>query len=133
MKNLIDEIENLKRQNGVYNSFPFNEGLDEAIKVLNQYNIITAPKSIKLSEIVSKLGLNKRGIITRNKFRNEIEISEEIIMEINGDNFYDECYLLGIKDNKIYDSNITLDNRTKWLHALWVAGTEIIDDLECVK
>lgn len=107
----------------------FNRGLDVSQEILTKYNIITAPKSIKLSEIVSKLGIGNSFGIDRHK--NLINLYEVNELEFDGEYWQDESYLLGIRDNKIYDSNITLDDRTKWLYTLWIAGTEIIDDLEC--
>lgn len=66
MKNLIDEIEkNLETASEFYcktaniNSRMYLQGQVEAyrecLNLLNQYNIITAHKSIKLSEIMKKL------------------------------------------------------------------------------
>ena len=54
MKDLIKEIlleEKLHCYNDQYKD-GFNDGLDKAIEILTQHNIITAPKSVKLSEIL---------------------------------------------------------------------------------
>lgn len=58
MKNLIEEIEKLRttdKQIYVPYTDGKNKGINECLKILNQYNIITAPKQIKLSEIMKRL------------------------------------------------------------------------------
>ena len=46
-----------------------------------------------------------------------------------------EDYELLIRDNKIDDIDefccYQNDDNTKWLYTLWIAGTEIVDDMEC--
>ena len=139
MKNLIEKIEkiiiSLKKQ--YQNCF---EEIDcplftsdeikgkisayqDCLNLLNQYNIITAPKSIKLSEIVSRL-INA----TENKFT--IERVQHFIVIL----FVDEPILrIDIPENKIGEilADCFDDTLNKWLYTLWIAGTIIEDDLEC--
>lgn len=132
MKNLIEKIEkiivSLKRQ--YQNCF---EEIDcplftsdeikgkilayqDCVNLLNQYNIITAPKSIKLSEIMNKLNLAFP----------KIAREEKVIRIYNG-----KALILNIFDNHLQPINVQPYSETKWLYTLWIAGTEIIDDLEC--
>ena len=132
MKNLIDEIEKLKRPDTKV-SFDdgFNRGIDKIINLLNQYNLITAPKSIKLSELIDK--------IYETKFKSENWV--EPIKEGNnyyrikvqyGDGYWGD-YEFYIRNNKIEinENDYLLSmSEFKWLYALWIAGSEIIDDLK---
>lgn len=125
MKNLIDEIEGHKFSYA-YDDFRkgYNGGLNVAIEVLNQYNIITAPKSIKLSEIVSKLQEFYADEYVTHKENNTIYIHRK-----------DESYVIDsiieIFNNKITEIQLDyLYEETKWLYTLWIAGTEIVDDLK---
>lgn len=132
MKNLIDEIEKMQFFVAIDD---FELGYDRAIKetigILNQYNIITAPKTIKLSEIVSRLNehYNTKIIINRKptSYYNCYIVCRKSLAE-------NEDYELLIRDNKIDDIDEfccyqNYDN-TKWLYTLWIAGTEIIDDMK---
>ena len=38
--------------------------------------------------------------------------------------------MLNIYKNRLQPINIQPYNETKWLYELWIAGTEIVDDLE---
>ena len=80
--------------------------------ILNQHNIITAPKSIKLSEIVSRLNY-----CTFDRYSDYISLSGH-------------CIFLVIKNNKIIIDELPQTEKFKWLYALWLTGTEIIDDME---
>lgn len=115
-----DKIEELKKQ--------WNEYKDD---ILSNYNIITAPKTIKLSEIVSRL----------NEIFNDSEFSSEIYFnrKLNaiGEGEYDKDWFMNtwtpfirFKENKISEIIKTGNERTKWLYALWIAGTIIDDDLK---
>ena len=93
---------------------------------LNQYNIITVPKSVKLSEIVSRLNEIYEPNIYFNKELNAIGYGE-----------YDKMWFMDtwtaialIKNNKISKILKITSEETKWLYKLWIAGTEIIDDLK---
>ena len=127
MKNLIDEIHELKD----YENYDYDQAITDVEILLNQYNIITAPKSIKLSEIISKL----------NEIYNDSEFGSEIYFnrKLNaiGEGEYDkDCFMntwtpfIKFKENKISGIIKLGSERTKWLYTLWIAGTEIIDDLE---
>ena len=131
MIDLIKEIEKLKLSNsfiiGEY-SFGFTDGKNQTIKevleLLNQYNIITAPKEIKLSEIVDRL-------------KNDCGYGD---VEIKRYSTYTDVwgieYNLYLSSDSLFDFNlegkITIHNDCiyNWLYTLWIAGTKIIDDLE---
>lgn len=106
-----------------------NETIDKVLQLLDQYNIITAPKTIKLSEIVSKL----------NEIFNDSEFSREIYFnrKLNaiGEGEYDKDWFMNtwtpfirFKENKISEIINLESERTKWLYTLWIAGTIIEDD-----
>lgn len=138
MSDLIKKIECLKLSDsfiiGEY-SFGFTDGKNKAIKevleLLNQYNIITAPKTIKLSEIVSKLN----EIFGGSEFSSEIYFNREL--NAIGEGEYDKNWFMDtwtpfiyLKENKISRIVKLGSESTKWLYELWIAGTTIIDDLE---
>ena len=131
MKNLIEEIEKKKTNIDGFTASDYGEGylecVDEILELLNQYNLITAPKSIKLSEIVKRL--------------NEFYVDEYITHRENNTIYIhrkDESYLID-SIIEIFNSKITeiqldyLYDETKWLYTLWIAGTEIVDDLKELK
>ena len=136
MINLINEIEvkkiNIESYHNEKYADGFIDGINEALEVISQYNIITAPKSIKLSEILGNLKL-------------QIEEPENLIKiqfnrKINAIGFgeYDtdwrqntwQSLVVFYKDLTIKNICIKLQDNIKWLYTLWIAGTEIIDDLE---
>lgn len=91
----------------------------------NKYNIITAPKSIKLSEIVERLNSCDK----HNDFN--IIVKEDSLV-IENYTFRQEYFY--IRDNKIFDlSYCMVRDEYKFMYALWIAGTEIIDDLKEVE
>ena len=132
MKNLIEEIKELKPQ---IITDKYSDGFQNAIKMvlnkLNQYNIITAPNQITLSEIIDN--------IYETKFKSESWV--EPIKEGNnyyrirvqyGDGYWGD-YEFYIRNNKIEinENDYLLPfNEFKWLYTLWIADTEIVDDLE---
>ena len=121
MKNLIEEIEKEMIEYGYEKEASFNAGLAVAIDILNQYNIITAPKRILLSELIDKLNYSKHI-----KFE-VIKMNTHFIIE--NTNFYRQY--LKLEDNKVSDISEEMQiDEYKWLYTLWVAGTEIIDDLK---
>ena len=90
------------------------------LEILRDYNIITAPKQIKLSEILTRLKEEQ----TDYEFR-----YKEGSISVWKNRW---CYaVLDIEDDTrklyfaIHDSYLF----TKWLYALWIAGSEIIDDI----
>jgi len=128
MKNLIDEIEKKKSNIDGFAMSDYGEGylecVDEILELLNQHNLITAPKSIKLSEIVERLNACDK----RNKFKKIIKTYETTVVE---NTEFKKEYIY-ISKNKIFDlSEYMFKDYYKWLYTLWIAGTEIIDDLEC--
>lgn len=112
----------------------YNTGVYDCLDILEQYNIITAPKEIKLSELIDK--------IYETKFKSECWV--EPIKEGNnyyrirvqyGDGYWG-YYDFYIENEKIviYTNDCLLPfNEFKWLYTLWIAGTTIIDDLEEVE
>lgn len=128
MIDLIKEIlleEKLHCYNDQYKD-GFNEGLDKAIEIINQHNIITAPKSIKLSEIVDRL---KKDFPTHNFYYRYVTKSKWIAIWLGN-----HCYAtFTIKDNKLVLENKDEFEYPKWLYTLWIAETEIIDDLEVIE
>jgi hypothetical protein len=138
MKNLIEEIEKLRdlRLDGCLGDIVCrtceNETIDKVLKMLDQYNLITAPKSIKLSEMLDKICELYEEIIEQ-----EIYFNREINCIGYGE--YDEDWMQNSwhtfvafnKDLTIKKINIRpQDNNIKWLYTLWIAGSEIIDDME---
>ena len=130
MIDLKNEIENLKNIKYGWDWY-YDLVIDDCLKIINQYNIITAPKTIKLSEIVSKL----------NEIYNDSEFSSEIYFnrKLNaiGEGEYDKDWFMNtwtpfirFKENKISEIINLESERTKWLYTLWIAGTEIVDDLK---
>lgn len=128
MKDLIKEIlleEKLHCYNDQYKD-GFNEDLDKAIEIIKQHNIITAPKSIKLSEIVDRL---KKDFPTHDFYYRYVTKSKWIAIWLGN-----HCYAtFTIKDNKLVLENKDEFEYPKWLYTLWIAGTEIIDDLEAIE
>jgi hypothetical protein len=128
MKNLIEEIEKLRdlSLDGCLGDIVCrtcsNETIDKVIELLNQYNIITAPKQIKLSEIVNKLN----SCDEHNDF-NVIIKADSIVIE----NYAFKQEYFYIRNNKMFDlSDYMVREEYKFLYALWIAGTIIEDDVE---
>lgn len=130
MKNLIKEIEGLKVETKYENDGYLdgvNEGVDKCLDILTQYNLITVPKSIKLSEIVDKLEIIYFGDYNIHRVNKEIYIHEK------GTTYYSD-YKIEILGNKMTDIQLDyLCDEAKWFYTLWITETEIIDDLEETK
>ena len=137
MINLRDEIEKAlqdtehlyRHTSEIYNGYlkSHYRGRIEAymniLQSLKDYNIITAPKNIKLSEIVERLNC----YVKRNENTIHLyDIEEDLFDEY--DTF--ESYSLIIENNKITTILLSQCDEFKWLYTLWIAGTEIIDDME---
>lgn len=134
MVDLIKEIEELKLKTHPEETeyrFGFRDGNNTCVvsvkNILTQYNLITAPKQIKLSEVVSRL--------KQYFHKTKIYLWDKRIIGFDYID-YDGCeefaYLFELNKNMTikhiqYDLK---DNDFKWLYALWIAGSEIIDDLE---
>lgn len=124
MKDLIKEIEELQDR-FIDNPSSLTTGrmdaLGKVLDIMEQHNIITAPKSIKLSEILVRLENEfSEQCFFYNKDRKRIEVGTL-------------SYWLAsiyIKDNKIDLRDKDKFDYPKWLYELWIAGTEIIDDME---
>ena len=127
MIDLIEKIHELKD----YENYDYDQAITDVEILLDQYNIITAPKTIKLSEIVSKL----------NEIYNDSEFGSEIYFnrKLNaiGEGEYDKDWFMNtwtpfikFKENKISEIINLESERTKWLYTLWIAGTIIEDDLK---
>ena len=144
MKNLIEEIEKIIEDLKIERQKCFEEidyplsqvdrlegrilAYTDIVMCLTDYNIITAPKQIKLSEIVSKI---------QETMKEKLSVEEGMWCEkaigyyINTWEDYDFDELVGF-DKEMKIIHISLDTKKfKWLYTLWIAGTEIVDDLEC--
>ena len=127
MINLKNEIEKLKNvvitddlQSSVFAEIRI-ETIDKVLSILDQYNIITAPKTIKLSEVVKRLKNNENTIIRIERYKdNSFAI------------FCDSCWVLTSSNHIeiLHHQFIHLFQQTKWLYTLWIAGTQIVDDME---
>ena len=97
------------------------EAYQDCLNVINNYNIITAPKTIKLSEIVSRL---------------KNELKDYVIKYINGEITVCRdrwCYAVVYIDEDTHNFEFDFHDRfnfPKWLYTLWIAGTIIEDDLK---
>jgi hypothetical protein len=93
------------------------------LQSLQDYNLITAPKQIKLSEIVKRLNDCDK----TNKFKVIIQVGETTVVE--NTEFKKEYFY--IKNNKMFDlSDYMVRDEYKFLYELWIAGTIIEDDVE---
>lgn len=107
--------------------------VDKVFKILDQYNIITAPKSIKLSEIVNKLN---EFYCIKKEIRVYVDKDKEgyieKVIDVNLGNIQISSIHIRIFDKKIMYLTSTpfAGDWFKWLYTLWIAGTTIIDDLE---
>lgn len=148
MIDLKKEIERLKLSDsfiiGEY-SFGFtdgkNKGIKQVLELLDQYNIITAPKTIKLSEILDRLNKEHKKTINGNiifeykinrNWRYNTDGTPYHLTDTTIDSYYYGKKLLTvIKFNKKMDITILdFGDNFKWLYALWIAGTIIEDDLQ---
>ena len=131
MINLKNEIEKLKDNIQDVYLKGGTDALNQVLKMLDQYNIITAPKSILLSELIDK--------ICETKFKSECWVEPIRLCKGNyrirtqyGDGYWGD-YEFYIRNNKIEinENDYLLPmNEFKWLYELWIAGTIIEDDLE---
>lgn len=146
MIDLIKEIEKSlentrKLYEQVYESMPvksYYHGIIVAyegiLKSLEDKNIITAPKEIKLSELIDKIYKTEyssecyvKSIKCDNgQYKGDYRIHVEY-----GDGYWGdyEFYIVDGKISSNYDMDLPRDE-FKWLYTLWISGTTIIDDLE---
>lgn len=92
--------------------------------------IITTPKSIKLSELIDKI--YKTGYSSECYVKPIKSASGDYRVRVEyGDGYWGdfEFYIVDGKISSNYDMDLPRDE-FKWLYTLWIAGTQIIDDLE---
>lgn len=111
-----------------------NETIDKVLQILNKYNIITAPKEIKLSEIIDKIyktEYSSECYVHAIKCDNGPHKNDYRIRTEYGDGYWGdyEFYIVDGKISSNYDMDLPRDE-FKWLYTLWIAGSTIIDDLE---
>jgi hypothetical protein len=106
----------------IKNTFQMTVPTDNWDKQENKTITITAPKSIMLSEIVERLNCYVKHI------KNTIHLYD---IEEDWFDEYDTSvsYFLIIENNKIINVLLSQCDEYKWLYTLWIAGTEIVDDL----
>ena len=115
MKDLINKIQELKG----YENYDYDQAITDVEILLNTYNLITTPKQIKLSDVLSKLNEKdyRKFEITRNG----------TCISLDNTNCYRDY--INIEDNKIVDISYDMQvSEFKWLYALWITETKIIDD-----
>lgn len=127
MIDLIEKIHELKD----YENYDYDQAITDVEILLDQYNIITAPKTIKLSEVIDK--------ICDTNYKSECWIEPIRLGKGNykirtqyGDGYWGD-YDFYIEDKKIvmYQDDYLLPfDKFKWLYTLWIAGTIIEDDLK---
>ena len=117
------------------------KGLDDYNNKSNEFILITAPKEIKLSEILDRLNKEHKGIINgnviyeyklhRNGWYNE-DGTPYHISDISIDSYhYGKKLVTAIRFSpRMTITEIDFGEKHKWLYTLWIAGTTIIDDLE---
>ena len=86
--------------------------------IINQHNIITAPKQIKLSEVLDKIDYDDI----------QIKRDNHLIFVKNSNGLLFTIDFNRLLPNRILD--YVCYGNLKWLYTLWIAGTTIIDDLE---
>lgn len=124
MIDLIEKIHELKD----YENYDYDQAITDVEMLLNNYNIITAPKTIKLSEIVNKLQEVHTGKIFVERQYGLIKINISLLKNV----FNIVCInSIETKNNTITWLNHNLFSQgVKWLYTLWIAGTIIEDDLK---
>ena len=117
------------------------EAYQDCLNVINNYNIITAPKTIKLSQILDRLNKEHKKTINGNIIF-EYKINRNGRYNTDGtpyhltdttidSYYYGKKLLTVIKFNKKMDITILdFGDNFKWLYALWLTGTIIEDDLK---
>ena len=106
------------------------EAYQDCLNLLDQYNIITAPKEIKLSEVIDKL--------QQYHLDEELYFNEKLNAIGSGE--YDDTWYANtwvpciyFQDNKIHRLVTQPCEATKWFYILWITGATIINDLEELK
>ena len=137
MIDLIEKIHDFKD----YENYDYDQAITDVEILLDQYNIITAPKTIKLSEILDRLNKEHKKTINGNIIF-EYKINRNGRYNTDGtpyhltdttidSYYYGKKLLTVIKFNKKMDITILdFGDNFKWLYALWLTGTIIEDDLK---
>ena len=82
--------------------------------------VFVAQKQVKLSRILKKLN--------NNEWKNFQITRQDNIISIDNNNNFRQYF--NIDENKITDISEEMQtDEFKWLYALWIAGSEIIDDM----
>lgn len=116
--------DNFTKQTTYYKNneyYDHDQAITDVEILLNQYNIITAPKTIKLSEIVERLKNELKDYVVR-------YVGSAITICQDG-----WCYAVVYIDEDTHNFEFEMQDRfnfPKWLYTLWIAGTEIINDLK---
>ena len=110
-----------------------DKDVDRVLSLAN-YNIITAPKTIKLSEIIDKIydtEYSGECYVHAIKCDNGHHKNDYRIRVQYGVGFWGdfEFYIVDGKISSNYDMDLPRDE-FKWLYTLWIAGTIIEDDLK---
>lgn len=127
-KNLYDNIN--ENDNGYLKSYFLGtiQSYETILKCLENHNIITAPKTIKLSEIISKL--NEKLILETDYKASVIRYGKDIFIVVKKPfRTFDGVIAEINSTNKIVkiDEKYVIES-CKWLYALWITGTIIEDD-----
>ena len=144
MIDLKNEIEKLKDKFIEYASSLTTgrvDALDKVLDIIEDYNIITAPKTIKLSEILDRLNKEHKKTINGNIIfeykinrngRYNTDGTPYHIIDISIDSYhYGKKLVTAIRFTpKMTITEINFGEKHKWIYTLWIAGTEIIDDLK---
>ena len=101
---------------------------ENCLNFLNQYNVITTPKTINLSEIIKKLEKDLDEYIHVNKQGSIISVYYKQY------DFEDEAYYIEVftidENMQIKDVYLSSVDTFKWFYTLWISGIKIIDDME---
>lgn len=118
-----------------------NGSINDCLHLFDEYNILTAPKTILLSEILDRLNKEHKKTLNgnviyeyklhRNGWYNE-DGTPYHISDISIDSYhYGKKLVTAIRFTpKMTITEIDFGEKYKWLYTLWIAGTTIIDDLE---
>lgn len=136
-KEIEERLENAKNDYSEYPVLSTNDitlgkckAYQDCLDVFKDYNIITAPKTIKLSEIVDRL--NEKLILETDYKASVIRYGKDIFIVVKKPfRTFDGVIAEINSTNKIVkiDEKYVIEN-CKWLYALWLTGTIIEDDLK---
>lgn len=134
MKDLKKEIElkkiNIESYHNEKYADGFIDGVNEALEVIDQYNIITAPKTIKLSEIIERL----QPTIDEKLYYKKVDFGNTAIGYDFVDGFGDECttYFRPVvyfdENMEIIGFTFTPSDTFNWIYEMWITKTIITND-----